>query len=96
MSQIQKDDVRKLAELAMLELSEEEITAQANSINSILGYVSMVANVNLEGISSTINFSNITKEDVADEKVGSHSLIMQNVRQVSKDGFVEVSKVINK
>jgi Asp-tRNA(Asn)/Glu-tRNA(Gln) amidotransferase C subunit len=43
MSKIATEDIDKLAELAMLEILEEEKLSLQKSIESILGYVGMVA-----------------------------------------------------
>lgn len=96
MSQITNTDVEKLAELAMLEISDSEVASLVSSINNILGYVGMVATADLSDVKSKYNFTNVDRADDFMDNVGSHQIIMQNVREVSPEGFVEVSKVINK
>lgn len=98
MSHISKEDIEKLAELALLNLSEEEKTGLQNSINNILGYVSMVTEADLAGVSANYNFTSVARPDrVSDQQpLFSKDILNQNVRQLSEDGFVEVSKVINK
>lgn len=97
MSHISKEDIEKLAELALLDLSEEEKTGLQNSINNILGYVSMVTEADLAGVSANYNFTSVSRSDeVSGQPAFSKDILNQNVRQLSEDGFVEVSKVINK
>lgn len=96
MSHITTEDISKLGDLALLDLSESEKQNLANSINSILGYVSSVAEADLTGVQVSQKFTDIARSDVGVGVVGSHELVISNARQVSPDGFVEVSKVINK
>lgn len=97
MSHISKEDIEKLAELALLDLSEEEKTGLQNSINNILGYVSMVTEADLAGVLANYNFTSVVRPDQVLEILAfSKDILKQNVRQLSEDGFVEVSKVINK
>jgi aspartyl/glutamyl-tRNA(Asn/Gln) amidotransferase C subunit len=98
MSHISKEDIEKLAELALLDLLEEEKIGLQNSINNILGYVSMVTEADLAGVSANYNFTSVSRSDEVSDKqpVFSKDILNQNVRQLSEDGFVEVSKVINK
>lgn len=96
MSHITTEDISKLGELALLDLSEGEKQNFAHSITSILGYVGMVAEADLSDVQVKQNFIGSARPDSAGIAVGSHELIMSNARQVSPEGFVEVSKVINK
>jgi aspartyl-tRNA(Asn)/glutamyl-tRNA(Gln) amidotransferase subunit C len=44
------DDVRTVAKLARLELTEPELAAMAEQLNRILGYVDQLRQVNTEGV----------------------------------------------
>lgn len=96
MSQITHEDIAKLGELAMLELTDQEKQNLANSINNILAYVGMVTEADLSNLQSSHKFTDIARADKLVQVVGSHDVVMANARQVSPDGFLEVSKVINK
>lgn len=96
MSHITHEDIAKLGDLALLNLTEAEKENLVQSINSILGYVGMVAEVDLSQVQAKQNFTDIARPDVATTQAGSHNLVMSNAHQVSSEGFVEVSKVISK
>lgn len=96
MSQINNEDIVKLANLALVNLPPEEVEGMTKSVNSILGYVRMVAEAPIADVTATQNFTDISRADELTEKLGNKDLVMQNVRQASPEGFVEVSKVINK
>ncbi len=66
MANLSKDDVLKLAALARLHLSEDEVTKFQTEINEILGYVETLQKVDVEGLEPTIQvgeLKNVTRPD---------------------------------
>ena len=63
---ITKDETRKIANLARLDLDEKEIEAYSNQLSAILEYVSELSEVdtkNTKATSQVTGLSNITRED---------------------------------
>jgi aspartyl-tRNA(Asn)/glutamyl-tRNA(Gln) amidotransferase subunit C len=63
---IDLDQVRKVAHLARLDLTEAEEQQFTEQLNSILGYVEQLSELDTEGIAPTtraIEVSNITRKD---------------------------------
>ncbi len=63
---INKEEVKKLAFLARLELSKEEIENAPQEMKSILSYVEKINNVNTSNINPFFHFTetwNTTRED---------------------------------
>jgi len=61
------DDVKKVAKLARLELSDADLATMAGQLNSILGYVDQLASVNTDGVeplAHPLPLSNVFREDV--------------------------------
>lgn len=61
------DQVEKIAQLARLKLSEEEIERYTNQLTNILNYVEVLKEVNTKGIKETnqvTGLSNVTRSDV--------------------------------
>lgn len=61
-----RDDVLKIAKLARLHLTEEEIERYANELTNILSYVDILSEVNTDGIPETAQvtgLSNVTRRD---------------------------------
>jgi aspartyl-tRNA(Asn)/glutamyl-tRNA(Gln) amidotransferase subunit C len=54
-SQISRDEVAKLAKLARLALSDDELDSFAGQLDAILGYVSQVQAVDVTGVDPTGN-----------------------------------------
>lgn len=53
MAKITEDEIRKLARLCRLHLSEDEKTRLKIDLSSILGYVEMLQNVDVSGLEPT-------------------------------------------
>ncbi len=66
MSRISSDDVRKVAKLARLDLPEEKIATYTGQLESILDYVSQLAEIDTEGVPETtraVEVTNVTRAD---------------------------------
>jgi aspartyl-tRNA(Asn)/glutamyl-tRNA(Gln) amidotransferase subunit C len=69
MSRITVEDVRKVAQLARLELPEEKIATYATQLERILDYVAHLEQVDTEGVPPTtraVEVVNVTREDRVD------------------------------
>jgi aspartyl-tRNA(Asn)/glutamyl-tRNA(Gln) amidotransferase subunit C len=60
MAQLTRDDVLKLAQLARLKLSDEELANFAEEISAILEYVEQLQSLNLEDIEPTYQVTGLT------------------------------------
>lgn len=66
MSRISAEDVRKVAQLARLELPEDKITTYTGQLERILDYVAQLEQVDTEGIPPTtraVEVVNVTRAD---------------------------------
>jgi aspartyl-tRNA(Asn)/glutamyl-tRNA(Gln) amidotransferase subunit C len=69
MSRITADDVRKVAQLARLDLPEEKIATYTTQLERILDYVAHLQQVDTEGVPPTtraVEVINVTREDRVD------------------------------
>ncbi|MEB3200267.1 MAG: Asp-tRNA(Asn)/Glu-tRNA(Gln) amidotransferase subunit GatC [Synechococcaceae cyanobacterium] len=69
MSRISADDVRKVAQLARLDLPEEAIATYTGQLERILDYVAQLQAVETEGVTPTtraVEVVNVTREDRVD------------------------------
>lgn len=67
MSTISRDDVAKLAKLARLALTDDELHSFAGQLDAILGYVGQIQAVDVTGVTPTGNplrDVNVTRPDV--------------------------------
>ncbi len=66
MSTISRDEVARLAKLARLALTDEEISGFAGQLDAILGYVGAIQAVDVTGVAATdnpIKNVNVTRPD---------------------------------
>jgi len=59
-SDVSRDDVRKVAELANLELTLEEEPRMQRDLNAILGYIDQLNELNTEGIAPMTQVNEMT------------------------------------
>lgn len=60
MPALSHDDVRHIAKLARLELSEEEVAQFATQLTSIVGYLDMLQEVDTKGVEPTAQVTGLT------------------------------------
>ena len=66
MSRISANDVRKVAKLARLNLPDDKIATYTGQLESILGYVSQLEQVDTTGVPETtraVEVTNVTRQD---------------------------------
>ena len=66
MSRISADDVRKVAKLARLNLPDDKIATYTGQLESILGYVSQLEQVDTTGVpemTRAVEVTNVTRQD---------------------------------
>lgn len=86
-------DVENLAELARIELSEEEKGQILKDMEGILDYVKQVEAVHIEDKKSVYDLYNVWREDVLEPREFSEKLIKDQF-PASQDGFVKVKKIL--
>ena len=67
MSQLNDDQVRHIAKLARLELTDDEVAQFAKELSSILDYIDMLQEVDTEGVEATAQPTGITNAFREDE-----------------------------
>ncbi len=92
-------DVENLAELAKLELTQEEKESLLHDMDSILGYVKQIERPSAE-VDGSIELSseapriyNVWREDILEPREFSKELIVEQFPD-SQDGFLKVKKIL--
>lgn len=94
---ISKEDIKKLAVLARITVSDKEATDLASEAEGILGYVFDVGEVSAEGLGDAHTaLTNAMREDIGAHEAGVYTekILAQAPRE--KDNYIEVRKVITK
>lgn len=92
-------DVENLAELAKLELLEEEKKSMLADMESILGYVKQIERSSaeidgsIEPSSEASHTYNVWREDILEPREFSKEIIVEQFPD-SQDGFLKVKKIL--
>ncbi|PLS81932.1 Asp-tRNA(Asn)/Glu-tRNA(Gln) amidotransferase GatCAB subunit C [Candidatus Saccharibacteria bacterium] len=96
MSKVTIDDVKKLAKLSALQVTDEEATKLQTELETILGYVEQLDAVDVEGVEPTYQVTglqNVMREDrVIDYGVSQQQLLQNTPEQ--QDAQIKVRKVL--
>ena len=90
---MQIKDIENLAELAKIELTENEKEALLKDMDGILGYVKQIEAVEVEETSLNYTNKNIWREDKIEPRDFSREKIIDQFPD-EKDDFVKVKKIL--
>ena len=96
MANLTRDDVLKLARLARLELTEEEIEKYSHELTEILQYVEQLQQVDVTGLEPTSQVTGLTNVTRKDEVVDYGYVpkeLLKNVPHV-QDDHIKVRRMI--
>src|SRR4051812_18006566 len=88
MAELTREDVLKLAQLARLELSEDEIEEYSRELSEILQYVEQLDGVDTDGLKPTnqvTGLTNVTRDDEIKDYGYKAKDLLKNVPTVEKD-----------
>ena len=96
MTELTREDVLKLARLARLDLSDEEVEAFRKEMSDILGYVAQLDDADVTGLEPTsqvTGLQNVTRDDsVVDYGISPEDLLRLAPR--TQDGQIKVNRMI--
>ena len=96
MKRISSDEVKKVAQLARLELNESEIQQHSEQLEKILDYIKQLEKINTENIPCTtraIEVANIFRKDEKKDCELSEALL--DLAPSREDRFFKVPKINN-
>ena len=96
MKRISSDEVKKVAQLARLELNDNEIQQHAEQLEKILDYIKQLEKINTENISCTtraIEVVNVLRKDEKKDYENSEELL--NLAPSRENKFFKVPKIIS-
>ncbi len=92
---ISSEEIKHVAKLARLELSDAEVNSMAGQLDKILGYVDKLSELNTDGVIPTthaLSISNAFRDDLLAESLPQDQAL-QNGPEQNGEAFV-VAKVI--
>ena len=87
-------EMKNLAMLARIEMSDDELLAMAHEFDSILGYVDQINNVQISEIQNQEIQTNIARADRDPYPSQSYSETLIAGAPDSQDGFYKVPKIL--
>ena len=96
MKRISSDEVKKVANLARLELNESEIQQHSEQLEKILDYINQLEKINTDNIPCTtraIEVVNILRKDEKKDYENSEELL--DLAPSRENKFFKVPKIIN-
>jgi aspartyl-tRNA(Asn)/glutamyl-tRNA(Gln) amidotransferase subunit C len=92
---MQLEDIKKLAEMARLDMTEEELKNMANEFDPILAYVGQVKEVSeLSDENPEYILTNVMRDDISTNKTGEHTDKILEEMPDKKDGFLKVKQIL--
>ena len=96
MTKITKEEVKKVADLARLELDKDEINNHAKQLEKILEYIKQLEKINTEDVPSTtraIEVKNVFRKD--ENKNSDCTREILDLGPSKEDKYFKVPKIIN-
>src|SRR4051812_40946432 len=96
MAKLTREDVLKLAQLARLDLADEEVEEYGRELSEILQYVEQLGDVDVAGLKPTnqvTGLTNVMREDEIKDYGYEPAELLKNVPDV-KDNQIKVNRMI--
>ena len=93
---LSEEEVKKVAVMARIELSDSEVAKFQKDLSSVLDYVDVLQEVNTDGleiVSSVTGLENVSRPDVA-KLIDYQDEIMANAPE-KKDRYYKVKSILN-
>lgn len=97
MEKISKNEVKHLAELSSISLSEEEISNLQTDLGNIVEYIEQLSELNTDGVKPTFSVSknqNVWREDEIDDYGVKRDELLKLACENIEDNQVKVPKVL--
>ena len=96
MSKISKEEVKQIAKLAAIEINDEELSQFTQDLDSILNYIEVLNEADVENIEPTSHvhgINNAFRDDISKEPLASQEIIEQ--APSSSGTSFKVPRIIN-
>jgi aspartyl-tRNA(Asn)/glutamyl-tRNA(Gln) amidotransferase subunit C len=96
MSKLTREDILKLARLARLDVSEEELEEYSNELSTILAYVEQLNNVDIDGLEPTLQITGLTNVTRKDEikNYGYEAATLRENLPAEEDDQIKVHRMV--
>lgn len=99
-NKVTKDQVKQIAKLAKLELTDQEVDKFEGEFNNILDYVSMIQECDTSDIEFEHNLqkydAQILQEDAVKDSLPNSKVTLNATEGRSKGNYIKTSKIVSK
>ena len=88
------DDIKKLAGMARVDMTDEELAPMASEFDPILAYVGQVQEVVLSDTKVSYILENVMREDIVTNPAGTYTDAIIEQMPDSQDGFLKVKQIL--
>lgn len=100
MSKVTKDEIKKIADLAKLKFSDQELNSFVDEFSSILDYISQISECDTSGIQSNHFLDNYIGEvfqaDIPKLSLEDNDIFLNAKKERLSGRYFKTSKVVNK
>ncbi len=93
--ELTRDEVMRIAQLARIKLTEEEVTSLASQLSNILGHIAAMQEVDTSGVpisASILPVTNVMREDAAEPSLPIDEALANTPER--EDNFARVKAVL--
>lgn len=91
---ITKEDIKKLAGLARMELSDSEAEHLTGEVDSILSYVGQITNTTGDLVREVPKLHNVMREDIPQNKAGQYTEDILKNAPAREGNYLKVKKIL--
>lgn len=91
---VNKDEVKNLANLARIEITETEANSLASELDSILGYVGQIKDASSGEVLNNPVLKNVLREDVSTNKDNEFTEDILNNAPAREGNYLKVKKIL--
>jgi aspartyl-tRNA(Asn)/glutamyl-tRNA(Gln) amidotransferase subunit C len=91
---MQLEDIKKLAGIARIDMSTEEMQEILDTFPSILAYIDQINELPLEKIESVYDNTNIFRDDIVTNENGVYRDVIIAQMPDKKDGYLKVKQIL--
>ncbi len=91
---ITKDDIKKLADLARIEVGDKEAESMISEIGPILGYIDQIKNISGEETVEAADHRNVLREDKVIHTPGEYTEDLLSSAPHREGNYLKVKKIL--
>ncbi len=91
---ISDEEIKKLGNLARIEVSEDDIEAFKKDLGSILAYIDQIQSIDVGNVESEYFVKNVVREDPNPSVAGEFTEEILAEAPDTQDGFIKVNKIL--